>query len=433
MSAYSGQDVTAYEGHIQTLKEAFEALLPEFINKGRQQEFTTLKESFPRVRSNGITDAAALARAVDQDEVLLTAINRALASYDFIKNAFENQEIGEEYTRDEDTAMQTYNVLHAEYGLIQQSLRTSSAYDEASKLFEEVIASEYTTEITLKGSQYRDASENDKRVLKLEIETACQKFNDAKRSYRTAFQKFDNESLSLARLRKKTYNINFNNNVYLNAILCQETAKAGSLSLSDYFERQEKLWAAGLQFLAPTQPPQQVGVAMSPARSNQSRSQFETRKFTTNRIELGRMLEEITQEMENMRLEELQFSLKKLESRHKVVEDLSLDPDVIPDPDSTVLADSTKLQRSLVVKIASKVEDKQGADERRKHEANANLKALGNIALPDLTGFSDFLPWKRAQEKLNTHVDDFKKAAVLLGTLKNPDDKRRCVGIYNYI
>ena len=171
MGTYIGENVEAYNGHVQTLKDAFESLLPEFIDKGRQQEFTNIKESFPRVRSSGVTDPAALARALEQDATLITAIHRALASYDFIKLAFENQEINDEnLSRDEDTAMQTYKVLHTEHGLILQSMRTSIAYEEASKLFGEVTSSEYNTEITLKLSEYRDASEDDKKVLKLEIE-----------------------------------------------------------------------------------------------------------------------------------------------------------------------------------------------------------------------------------------------------------------------
>ena len=170
MGTYIGENVEAYNGHVQTLKDAFESLLPEFIDKGRQQEFTNIKESFPRVKSSGVTDPAALARALEQDATLITAIHRALASCEFIKMAYENQEFNDEnISRDEDTAMQTYKVLHAEHGLILQSLRTSIAYDEASKLFGEVSSSEYNTEITLKLSEYRDASEDVKKVLKLEI------------------------------------------------------------------------------------------------------------------------------------------------------------------------------------------------------------------------------------------------------------------------
>ena len=432
MPAYTGEEVTDYERHIETLKDAFETLLPEFIDKGRQQQFTNIKDSFPRVRSNGVTDPAALARAQEQDETLITSIHRALASCEFIRKAFENQELNNEnLSRDEDTAMQTYKVLHAQNGLILQSLRTSVAYTDTSNLFGEVSSSEYNTEITLKLSEFRDASEDDKKVLKLEIETACRKFLDAKTNYKNAFQKFSEESMALARLRKKTFNINFTNHVFLNSILCQESAKVGSLSLTDYFNRQERLWDAGLQSLIPAPPPQ-VAAALSPTRSNQNRSNLETKKFNSNRVALGKLLEEISQEMSKLSLEQLKFSLGEIQTRHKVVEDLSLDPDVTSDSEVAVLSDSRKLMRSLIVKIESKSKDDKTSDEKRKQEASANLKALGTVTLPNLTGFSDYLAWKKAQERLNTHVDGFKKAAVLLSTLKNPNDKSRCQGIYDY-
>ena len=142
-------------------------------------------------------------------------------------------------------------------------------------------------------------------------------------------------------------------------------------------------------------------------------------------------MNEINQELPKMRLEELKFSLKEIESRHRVVEDLSLDPDVSI-PDSAVLSESRKLMRSLVVRIESKTKDEKDSDEKRKQEVSANLRAMGTITLPNLTGFSDYLAWRKAQEKLNTHVDEFKKAAVLLNTLKNADDKARCAGIYDF-
>ena len=135
--------------------------------------------------------------------------------------------------------------------------------------------------------------------------------------------------------------------------------------------------------------------------------------------------------MSEMRLEQLRFSLKEIKERHKIVEDLSLDPDVT-DKDTEVLKRSRDLMITLVDRIESQVKNEKDSDERRKAEQAANLKALGTVTLPNLTGFGDYLAWKKAQEKLNTHVDGFKKAAVLLNTLKNADDKARCQGIYEY-
>ena len=46
-------------------------------------------------------------------------------------------------------------------------------------------------------------------------------------------------------------------------------------------------------------------------------------------------------------------------------------------------------------------------------------------------GFAD-KKWKKNQKFLNTHTDPYKKAAALLGTLRNPQDKKMCECIYDF-
>ena len=231
---------------------------------------------------------------------------------------------------------------------------------------------------------------------------------------------------------------------YLNDILWKEKYRlegptGESCSIDQYFSRQEMMWSHALQtttvpFPGTPQPPpmlqvHQPGVAMPPVRPNQENK--ETKKLMSNKAALEILLQEITQQISTMKMEQLKFYLRELQMRHKVVEDLSLDPDVNV-PNVTTLKESRKLQIEIMAKIESKVKQEKVSDETRKQESQANLKALGTVPLPTLTGHSDYLTWKRGQDKLNTHVDDFKKGAVLLSTLRNPKDIRRCQGIYSF-
>ena len=51
--------------------------------------------------------------------------------------------------------------------------------------------------------------------------------------------------------------------------------------------------------------------------------------------------------------------------------------------------------------------------EQKRHEIQANIRALGTVKLADLTGFADYLSWRKSQQNLNSHTDPYKKAKLL--------------------
>ena len=139
MPAYTGENVAAYDGHVQTLKDAFTTILPDLFNRGRDQNYTDLKDSFPRIKSHSVTDPVLHARAREEDESLCDSIQTILNSCEFIRNAFEQGLLNQDaLTRDEDTALQTYNLIHSQLNVIHSSLKTANAYEEALKNFDEV-------------------------------------------------------------------------------------------------------------------------------------------------------------------------------------------------------------------------------------------------------------------------------------------------------
>ena len=62
-TCYSGEDLLSFDANIAKLKEAFSSLLPEIFQKGNQQQYTYLKEAFPRIRSSNQTNPNTLAQA----------------------------------------------------------------------------------------------------------------------------------------------------------------------------------------------------------------------------------------------------------------------------------------------------------------------------------------------------------------------------------
>ena len=434
MTCYTGDDPLTFDSSIAKLKDAFVNLLPEIYSKGNQEQFTSLKENFPCVRASTQTNPSLLAQAKIKDQETLSSLNEVLESFQFLESCFQNGLIDREdniVNRDESIAFTCYDLLLSQLLVINQAILCWQNCVNTETSVGYLRSKEFSARIHFYLSKFRNTKES---VYAENIENGFQQFVEAKDAFNEAFRSFSDEAKKLALIRQRPYDVNMSKYAFLNDIMWKQTTRMvdpanDPCSIDEYFARQDLMWSDALQSLARVQDPlpqqSRSGVEVPPTRPNKSRL------FSSHKGALENLMKEITQELPKMRLEELKFSLKEIESRHKVVEDLSLDPDVTV-PDSTMLSESRKLMRSIVVKIESKTKDQKDSDEMRKQEASANLRALGTVALPNLTGFSDYLAWRKAQEKLNTHVDEFKKAAVLLNTLKNADDKRRCEGIFNF-
>ena len=437
---YTGDDVLTFDANIGKLKDAFTNLLPEIIAKGSQQQFTVLKEGFPCIRSGEQTNSNLKAQALVKDKETLNLLSQACEAFDFIDKCFQDGAINKDNaSRDEQTAFMAFDILHAQMHIIEQSIATEKSFRAAQNALEMTRHKQCGSNINYFISKGGRSQEGDKQIQQKNIEDAFDQYRLQYESYLESYKVFSDESRKLALMRNRPHDINHSKHDYLNDILWKEKTKlpgptGDPCSIDEYFARQDLMWSNALTMLVPHQhQPHQAVVQSSSAKTslNLSQSETQSRKFSTNRVALQNLLTEINQEMSQMSLEELRLSLKQVESRHKVVEDLSLDPD-ISSPDTTILTESRKLMRQIALKIGTMTKQEKTADDLRKQEASANLRALGTVSLPNLHGFSDYLAWKKAQENLNTHVDDFKKAAVLLSTLKNPDDTRRCQGIYDY-
>ena len=436
---YTGDDPHSFESNIGKLKDAFVNLLPEILQKGRHGEFTSLKESFPCIRAANQTNPNILAQAKIQDEETLNRLSTAHEAYEFLHACFQDNLIHKDHAnRDQGDAFMTYDLLHSQILIIRQALKTTESSKECNAAIGNVTAAEFSSKVQYNLSKFRSTKE---LIYQENVELAYQRFEEAKDTYFGALNAFSVESRNLATIRSKPYDTNYPKHAFLNDILWKNSKKLSypanePCSIDEYFAKQEFMWSDALQCLTKiSDPPQRphTAVGMSPARPSQTRVEEEKRKFTANRVAFGRFLEETSQEMGKMDLEELKLSLSELKSEHKALQDKSKDLVLqLDDSETAVFAQSRTLMRTLAVKIGSNSRDEKNSEEKRKQEVSANLKALGSVTLPNLTGFSDYLAWKEGQEKLNTHIDGFKKAAVLLNTLKNENDKARCQGIYDY-
>ena len=349
--SYTGEQIDEYQANIVILTNAFATLLPELFNRGTQQNFTNVKETFPRIKSHSITDPVLHARAREEDESLCNSIKTVVNACEFIRNAFEQGTLNQDsLTRDEDTALQCYNLIHSALNIIHSSLKTANAYDKCIEAFDEVLNAEHNSEVTLKLLKYKSASEDDKKVLKGQVEAAFTSYTTSKTNYKENFKKFHDESKTLALLRGKRFNASWSKFPFLNSILCQEKSVVGNVSIREYFTNQESLWSAALGKL--TDEPRQNNL---PTVFNQS--QETSRKFNFYKQETETLVSEITKDIQTMSLSQLETNLSDLQSSHNTLRSLSW----IEDPPE-ILKQSKSLIIDLRTHISKKIEDKKNAE-----------------------------------------------------------------------
>ena len=134
-------------------------------------------------------------------------------------------------------------------------------------------------------------------------------------------------------------------------------------------------------------------------------------------------------------LEELQANLKELTDVQRELALALYDPEVGQDVSENwkqFIKDSKQLPREITQRITEIQTKNTEQSERRRQEINANIRSLEAVKLLPLTGSDDFIAWKKNQKFLNTHTDPYKKAAALLGTLKNAQDRKMCETIYDF-
>ena len=129
-------------------------------------------------------------------------------------------------------------------------------------------------------------------------------------------------------------------------------------------------------------------------------------------------------------LEELMSMVSEIKNAQRELKEAQFNPDVeMSDETKLYINGKTSLIRELNHRIEVLKKTKEDEEALRKNEMSANLRSMESIKLLPLTGAEDFIAWKKNQLKLNSHTDPYKKAAALLSTIKNEEDRSMLINI----
>ena len=427
MTCYTGKDLNNWNKHVKLIDYFHVQLFPIILTKGSDEQWIGVTELFPHIYARSDEYNA-------DDEKLLIVTKECFETYKFIENTLINDEIQRDVgTRDELSSLIMFDQTRKFIHILKQRLLTDESHKMLKQEMVQVLHVGFKNSIQLKRLKYESAKDvKVKDEIKQELMTAYEKFENAEEKVDSHMDDFYTKSKECSRIENKEFNLGFNENYFLNYNVYMKTCKLHGMDFQTYKMTQKELWSDLLKALTDQKcsiEPNEKSFEVKPRKNI-----LQTKRYKQKVDLYSKMKQYIDQNIREMNLIDLKISLKDIQNQNSDFQEMYLDPDIQETDDKKyeILESSKALIRTISTQIEIKQEEKREMEELKKQEINTNLKSLGTVKLCSLTGFEDYLAWKKSQNCLNSHTDPFKKGATLLGTLKNEQDIARCQGIFDF-
>ena len=423
---YKGEHPQQWARHMQALNNLHTSVLPCVLEKGPTGNWKGVHPAYPEKEGFNPEELRPGKEAMD-------FVTSEYAKFDHSKA-----------TRDEKSALDVYRTTHHFMLVMTDREYARDAYNKLDPAIENLQTKEYNNSVLVKKVKYHRATGDRKVELENELLERYQAYEDFKDKYIKALEEFKEMSSEVAARERVAFNEKFNKHQYINYFQYVKQTTLKNRSIKGYLDEQEVCWADCLSCLDnDSQKEKKVEKdPQSPLGLNTSRESFEDARKKEKQSKFLHKLnmfkdscEEINSGLTRATLEELQANLKEITDVQRELALALYDPEVgadVSDKWKKFIKDSKQLPREITQRITEIQTRTTEESERRRQEINANIRSLEAVKLLPLTGSDDFIAWKKNQKFLNTHTDPYKKAAALLGTLKNAQDRRMCETIYDF-
>ena len=420
---YNGDNVEQWNTHVEELNKLHDVIYPSVLEKDTRGSWKKVHPDFP--------DVAGVAPG---------ELDPGYHAMEFVKKHHE-QINPAKANRQEKSALDVVQTTHKFMTVCVNRVKISGLYQTLINELTELSTKEFNSSVVLLKVKYQKTKDE---KLGDEIMKKFADFEEIKSKVVETVKLFKDASSCLASEEGLNFNKKFNRNPFINYWLFVEQHKIHGVTLEVYFQDQEALWKDVLSSLAEQPAPAQeknVGLeammqTLAESLSNNKSSEFDRlKKKELERVNRKlKLFQEICKEAkvtaEDACLEELQSMVNEIKRVHSELKEAQFNPDIDMSEETKLYINGKgSLIRELNHRIEVLKQKKETEEATRKNEIAANLRSMESIKLLPLTGAEDFIAWKKNQVKLNSHVDPYKRAAALLSTIKNPEDRQMLINI----
>lgn len=409
--AYNGSEDTKFNAALHTLNGFYISDLEKLLVKNQSGRFYKVNPLFPRLHS---TAKLITYSETQEDKDLIEKIKNVLLDAEFIIGELPN------VTRDKCTREQESGIVCAETlkefsSVLKQRMETVISFDACKNALLEVWHHGVSTDlmlVTLEGET--EMSEN-KKSIKEEYRI----FSDSSKKFMKTYQDFIAACEALLQVEKPTSNLCFLSKKAFDAAVQLEYKK----SPMEIYDSKCKLWRmviAKNAGLLDSDVPRDINESSS-RRQDSSKYEKKKRLFlnTIERVMTKDVLGTLTEETCKIHITEI--SRKKNSIEDYMCEDQNTNEE---DLEEICL----KFEECITA-LTERLQKLKEGQEQQRLEKQQNAKALPTIKLMKLKGSDNYLDWLENQKCLNTHIDDYKRGAVLKETIIDQELQRRLDGI----
>ena len=423
-SCYKGQNPQLWAKHVKALNNLHSSVYPQVLDKNADEKWIRVKQEYPELKGFSSEKLQPGYQAID---FLLTEMDKIDKS---------------KATRDENSAMYVFEQTRKFMDIMKSRNKAKDIYNKIIPECTEIQTKEYNNSVLLLKLQYQRANGDRKDELENKMMDRFSAYQESKSKMEATLKEFKASSSALAQHEGLKFNENFNKFPYLNYYQMLKQPIINNKTIKSYLDEQESCWNDCLSCLDHASQNktyvEQLPQAQDPNRSREMLEESRKKEKQASFKHKLKMFRDAYKEAEHclsgeLSLVELQASYKEITEVQGQLKELTYDHEIeVSEEWVQFINNSKKLTRDLIQSINNIQTQKANESERRKQEFNANIRSLEAVKLLPLTGSEDFIAWKKNQKFLNTHTDPYKKAAALLATLRNPQDKKMCETIYNF-
>ena len=420
---YNGDKKEEWTQTVEALNELHDVIYPSVLEKGTRGEWKRVHPDFPDVAG-----------------VAATELDPGYKAFEFVSK-HQDKINPEKANRQEKSALDVVQTTHKFMTVCVSRVKIHDLYQTLISELTELTTKEHNSSVVLLKLKYQKTKEE---RLEDEIMKRFTNFEENKSKVMETIKLFKSSSNCLAAEEGLVFNRKFNRNPYINYWKFEEEFRIRGSTLEVYFQDQETLWTDALSSLAEKAAQAQEktlgleAIVKTLAESLNNNKIVDLERSKEKEVErvnrrLGAFKElcnEAKDSAEDACLEELQSTVRELKKTQLELKESQFDTDIeMSDEAKLFINGKTSLIREINHRIEFLKKSRRDEEALRKTEMSANLRSMESIKLLPLTGPEDFIAWKKNQLKLNSHTDPYKKAAALLSTIENPDDRSMLINI----
>ena len=355
---------------------------------------------------------------------------KGIKAYEFIDEHQNDIDLTnlEAAPREERSSLEIYQLTKGLMKIIIQRIKVYKQYQQVLDDSQQLLKNEYNNNVLYNKIKLQNADKEERAIITCELMRKYESYDKACTKFKESCVIF--ESLSNNLIATENHK---NKNAYLNFEVFKGMFAIGGKNHKEYLDEQNSLFNSLLKYIFA------IGGTATPEAPETERDQPKNEnKMLKFQHELAQYKEDINYidlEICTSTLTQLKRYLREVEDINNSLQSYVKDEqlrDKISSEDKLYIRNIRKTIDNLDTQIEEKEADKLKEAEQHRADAQANIKSLKAVNLTPLTGFDDYLSWRKSQKVLNTHTSPFKKAQALINTLKNQDDIEMCQGIYDY-